>query len=99
MEGDPPKDVMAVEYTDLVWDNEKAPFTKVGTLEMEVISTDHSEAEKHWYAVPFNAWNTLHCMRPMGQLFRARREVHRYYREQRMKRSFETDAKPKCPFH
>ena len=98
-EGDPPKDVMAVEYTDLVWDNQKAPFIKVGTLEMEVISTDHSEAEKHWYAVSFNAWNTLHCMRPMGQLFRARREVHRYYREQRMKRSFETDAKPKCPFH
>jgi len=102
-EGDPPKCVMAAEYTDLAWNTDVAPFQKVGTLSLRAHDVEPEDASTHWYAMPFSAWNTYAETRPLGQLFRARRQVHRHHFDTRLGHSFKA-AKPypapgKCPFH
>ena len=101
-DGDPPKSVMAAEYTDISWDTKHAPFVPVGTLTLRPHRVDMTDPENRWYAMGFNAWNTFDEMAPLGQLFRARREVHKAHREARLKHSFaDPDTSPtlgKCPF-
>lgn len=99
--GEPPKDVMATEFCDLVWDTGAAPFRRVGTLTLEHDPANPLDPALRRYATPMNAWNTLDCMRPVGQLFRARKSVHRAHRAARLKVSFdEADgvANWRCPF-
>jgi hypothetical protein len=45
-----------------------------------------------WSPLQFNAWNTLPSMRPLGQLFRARKHVHKAHSEARLEHIY--DAKP-----
>lgn len=100
--GDPSKDVMAAEYTDLAWNTDVAPFQKVGTLTLHAHDVAPNDATTHWYALPFSAWNTYPDNRPLGQLFRARKIVHGSHRNVRLSHSF--GAKQpfpypgKCPF-
>ena len=100
--GDPPKDVMAAEYTDLAWNTDIAPFQKVGTLTLKAHDVAPSDSTTHWYALPFTAWNTYPENRPLGQLFRARKVVHRQHRHTRLSHSFGTQQPypfpGKCPF-
>jgi hypothetical protein len=100
--GDPPKDVMAAEYTDLAWNTDVAPFQKVGTLSLKAHDVAPSDSTTHWYALPFAAWNTYPENRPLGQLFRARKRVHDHHRTVRLSHSFGTKAPypfpGKCPF-
>ncbi len=100
--GDPSKDVMAAEYTDLAWNTDVAPFQKVGTLRLWAHDVTPQDASTHWYAMPFGAWNTYPENRPLGQLFRARRQVHKHHRTQRLNHSFGATAPfptpGKCPF-
>jgi len=112
---DPPKQVMATEYTDLTWNEEAAPFWRVGKITLEGPLDDgkqqpdswYQEKDDRWYsteenqyAVRFNAWNTFENTRPLGQLFRARKSVHGYHRETRMKHCFGDTPQPgtHCPF-
>ena len=100
--GDPPKDVMAAEYTDLAWNTDVAPFHKVGTLTLKAHDVAPSDSTTHWYALPFTAWNTYAENRPLGQLFRARKVVHSQHRDVRLTHSFGTQHPypfpGKCPF-
>jgi hypothetical protein len=101
--GDPSKDVMAAEYTDLAWNTDVAPFQKVGTLRLKAHDVAPGDASHHWYAMPFSAWNTYEENRPLGQLFRARKRVHRHHFTTRLAHSFGIKGAPpspgKCPFH
>lgn len=101
-DGDPPKCVMAAEYTDIAWNTKHAPFVEVGTLTLRPHEVDRSDPENRWYAMGFNAWNTFKEMKPLGQLFRAREEVHKAHRAARLEHSFDDpDTSPKlgrCPF-
>lgn len=100
-DGDPPKCVMAAEYTDIAWDTDVAPFVPIGTLILSPHQSDATDPKNRFFAVPFNAWNTYHEMRPLGQLFRARREVHKHHRTVRLQHSFGEYGGPpqgKCPF-
>ncbi|MGH1575806.1 hypothetical protein [Planktotalea sp.] len=109
----PPKAIMAAEFTDLVWDEEVSPFVSVGRLTLQPADWDafgewYGSGEDRWnpeagfapHALRFNAWNTLDVMRPVGQLFRARKFVHHHHRDVRLEHSFqETPNGPsKCPF-
>ncbi|MEP1207473.1 MAG: hypothetical protein ABJM29_15975 [Rhizobiaceae bacterium] len=97
--GDPPKAVMAAEYCDLAWDETKAPYVKVGQL---TLKADAGLAEQFaWSPLQFNAWNTLPEMRPLGQLFRIRKHVHKAHSNTRVEHIY--GEKPgamvgKCPF-
>ena len=95
--GDPPACVMAAEYTDLAWNTDQAPFVPVGTLTL----APSREPPADIHAVGFNAWNTPEAMRPLGQLFRARRYVHAAHRRARLAHSFKghaSGAESACPF-
>ena len=98
-EGDPPKGVMVAEYCDLEWDETASPYVKVGRL---TLTADAELSETfNWSPLQFNAWNTLPQMRPLGQLFRVRKHVHRAHNNARLTHIY--DAKPgamvdKCPF-
>lgn len=98
---DPCKAVMATEFADLVWDETVSPFLPVGTLTLEpgMVATEptpwYFQGRDRWYgpdktfphALRFNAWNCLAEMRPVGQLFRARKRVHAMHRETRLRHS------------
>lgn len=96
---DPPKDVMAAEYCDLVWDEAKAPYIRVGTLTLRAdrtLSTDYA-----WSPVQFNAWNTFEENRPLGQLFRMRKHVHKAHANTRVSHLYNQQPGAmvdKCPF-
>ncbi|WP_298854882.1 hypothetical protein [uncultured Ruegeria sp.] len=102
-EGDPPKCVMAAEYTDLPWDTRHARFKRIGTLTLKPHDVDPSERDNLWHSMKFSAFNTYHETRPIGQLFRARRNVHKNHRIARLSHSFgeslSADMVVKCPFH
>ena len=96
---DPPKSVMAAEYCDLHWDEAVAPYIPVGTLTLHADDAinDHLTAG----AIQFNAWNTLPEMRPLGQLFRMRKAVHRAHSDARVTHLFSGTPGAmtgKCPF-
>ncbi len=108
-DGDPPKQVMATEYNDLTWDEDNAPFWRVGKVTLNgPVNQDKQpgdnwyqakddrwySAEQHQYAVRFNAWNTFEQTRPLGQLFRARKSVHGFHRETRMSHCFGDTPQP-----
>ena len=98
---DPPPCVMAAEYTDLAWDNTAAPFVRVGRVELQPYQVDASDPDLCWHKVGFNAWNTLHENRPLGQLFRARKVVHAAHRNARLRHSFgepSANVPAGCPF-
>jgi hypothetical protein len=97
---DPPKDVMAAEYCDLVWDERASPYQRVGTVVFPAAQQELVDAHP-WSPFQFNAWNTLDEMQPLGQLFRMRRHVHKAHCEARLEHVYE--AKPgetvgKAPF-
>jgi hypothetical protein len=99
--GDPPKSVMAAEYCDLQWDETKAPSVAVGTLTLPATAQSDLSRAFPWSPLQYNAWNTLPSMRPLGQLFRARKYVHKAHSETRLEHLYE--AKPgamvdKAPF-
>ncbi|MEM6941608.1 MAG: hypothetical protein AAF943_16330 [Pseudomonadota bacterium] len=112
--GEPCKAVMATEFTDLVWDEGVSPFHKVGTLTLRSCAAQaqgrpwYFEERDRWYprdmtpayALRFNAWNTLPSMVPVGQLFRARKQVHAMHRETRLRHSMNAakDLEAACPF-
>lgn len=100
-EGHPPKSVMAAEYADLEWDDKIAPFEEVGTLTICRKPPEHWKDVAHFANLPISAWNTFHCMRPLGQLFRARQEIHKHHREVRLRKSFRDEdgiTSWTCPF-
>jgi hypothetical protein len=101
-EGDPPKCVMAAEYTDLAWNTDHAKFVRVGTLTLKPHDVDPTDHNNLWHTMKFSAYNTFEEMRPIGQLFRARKLVHRDHRRARLKNSFgenpSTNPVGKCPF-
>ena len=88
-ENDPSKAVMTAEYCDLQWDEIASPFVRVGVL---TFSSDQQELSRKypWSPLQFNAWNTLPSMAPLGQLFRARRFVHKGHCEFRLQHIYET---------
>lgn len=97
--GDPPKAVMVAEYCDLAWDEAKSPYVKVGQLSLKADSLLNEQFA--WSPLQFNAWNTLPEMRPLGQLFRIRKHVHKAHSNVRLEHIY--DAEPgamvdKCPF-
>ncbi|MEM9248430.1 MAG: hypothetical protein AAGB05_06990 [Pseudomonadota bacterium] len=110
---DPCKAIMASEYTDLVWNEKISSFARVGTLTLHAKPTPtdtapwYLKARERWYpneqpqveALRFNAWNTLPDMQPVGQLFRARKQVHTHHRETRLRHTFSAHKNPKafCP--
>lgn len=96
---DPPKAVMAAEYCDLHWDEGAAPYVPVGRV--TIFASDAIDTMEHWAPLQFNAWNTFHDMRPLGQLFRLRKHVHAAHSEARVSHLY--GATPgemvgKCPF-
>jgi hypothetical protein len=98
---DPPKSVMTAEYCDLQWDEAKSPYVPVATLTFPATSQRELNEKYPWSPLQYNAWNTLPVMRPIGQLFRARKHVHKANAEARLEHIF--DAKPgamidKAPF-
>lgn len=111
-QGNPCKAVMATEFTDLVWDEDISEFQTVGTLTLEPASNRsdpwYFAGRDRWYprhvtqvpALRFNAWNTLPDMEPVGQLFRARKQVHAHHRETRLRHTFNAQNDPQafCPF-
>lgn len=113
LQGDPCKAVMATEYTDMVWDENVSPFETVGqlTLHPAPVTSDprpwyfqhrdrwYPQAEVPDYALRFNAWNTLPEMVPVGQLFRARKQVHAMHRDTRLRHTFDAvmDPMAMCP--
>lgn len=97
--GDPPKSVMAAEYCDLVWQEDHAPFVTLGTLTLR--ADDSLNRRFRWSPLQFNAWNTLHDMRPLGQLFRVRKHAHKAHSNTRVEHLYgETPGAMtgKCPF-
>jgi hypothetical protein len=99
--GDLPKSVMTAEYCDLEWDETKSPYVPVGTLTFPANAQSDLSGTFPWSPLQFNAWNTLPTMRPLGQLFRARKHVHKAHSEVRLEHIY--DAKPgamvdKAPF-
>lgn len=96
---DPPKSVMAAEYCDMLWDENSSPYVKVGTL---TLYADEAFNREHpGYMLQFNAWNTLPEMRPLGQLFRVRKQAHAAHSSTRLSHIY--DQTPgamvgKCPF-
>jgi hypothetical protein len=88
--GDPPKSVMAAEYCDLTWDESKSPYLPVGTLTFEASAERDLSEQFPWSPLEFNAWNTLPEMRPLGQLFRARKHVHKAHAELRLQHIYDT---------
>jgi len=82
--GDPAKAVMAAEYCDLPWDEVVAPYVKVGTLTLPASPASDLSDEHPWSPLQLNAWNTLSEMRPLGQLFRARKHVHKTHSDARV---------------
>ena len=102
----PCKAVMATEFADLVWDENVSEFQKIGTLTLRP-ATDQAapwyfEGRDRWYpgneqqipALRFNAWNTPSDMEPVGQLFRARKQVHAHHRETRLRHTFDAQNNP-----
>jgi hypothetical protein len=99
--GDPSKSVMVAEYCDLQWDESKAPYVAVGTLTFHATAQNDLSQTFPWSPLQFNAWNTLPEMRPLGQMFRARKHVHKAHSEARLRHIY--DAQPgamvdKAPF-
>jgi hypothetical protein len=99
--GAPPKSVMTAEYCDLAWDETKSPYVAVGTLTFPAKAEGDLSRSFPWSPFQFNAWNTLPTMRPLGQLFRARKHVHKAHSEARLEHVY--DATPgamvdKAPF-
>jgi hypothetical protein len=91
---------MAAEYCDLHWDEAVAPYIPVGTLTLFADPVINSDATAG--AIQFNAWNTLPEMRPLGQLFRMRRDVHRAHSDVRVSHLYGGTPGAmtgKCPFH
>jgi hypothetical protein len=86
--GDPPKSVMTAEYCDLQWDEAKSPYVPVATLTFPATSQRELNEKYPWSPLQFNAWNTLPVMRPLGQLFRARKHVHKANAEARLEHIF-----------
>jgi hypothetical protein len=72
---------MAAEYCDLPWDETKSPYVPVGTLTFPATAQSDLSRAFPWSPLQFNAWNTLPAMRPLGQLFRARKHVHKAHAE------------------
>jgi hypothetical protein len=98
---DPPRSVMIAEYCDLQWDETQSPYVAVGTLTFRAHPDSDLSKEHPWSPLQFNAWNTLPEMRPLGQLFRARKHVHKAHAEARIEHVY--DAAPgamvdKAPF-
>ncbi|MCL4752572.1 MAG: hypothetical protein KJ015_20585, partial [Myxococcales bacterium] len=98
---DPPKSVMAAEYCDLQWDETESPYVPVGTLTFPASAQSDLSQRFPWSPLQFNAWNTLPSMRPLGQIFRARKHVHKAHSEVRLTHIY--DAQPgalvdKAPF-
>jgi hypothetical protein len=89
---DPPKSVMAAEYCDLAWDETESPYVPVGTLTFRAAAQSDVSRTFPWSPLQFNAWNTLPTMRPLGQLFRARKHVHKAHSEVRIQHIY--DAEP-----
>lgn len=91
-DGDPPKSVMAAEYTDLQWDESRSPYLKVGTLTFPATPEADLSRTYPWSPLQSNAWNTLPTMHPLGQLFRVRKHVHEGHSEVRLEHLY--DAEP-----
>jgi hypothetical protein len=89
--GDPPKDVMAAEYCDLHWDEVASAYVNVGTLTLPASAEADLSDEFPWSPLQFNAWNTLPSMRPLGQMFRARKHAHEGHADIRLERLYETE--------
>ena len=87
---DPPKEVMVAEYCDLHWDETISPFIRVGELRFPCDQREF-DSQYPWSPLQFNAWNTLPSMEPLGQLFRARRSVHKGHCEVRLKHLYEAE--------
>jgi hypothetical protein len=73
----------------------------VGTLTFAASAARDLTGQFPWSPLEFNAWNTLPEMRPLGQLFRARKHVHKAHAEVRLQHIY--DAAPgamvdKAPF-
>lgn len=83
---DPPKGVMAAEYCDLGWDETASPYLEVGTLTLA--ADDAIDTPEVRGGLQFNAWNTLSSMRPLGQLFRMRGDVHAAHSDVRVAHLF-----------
>ena len=96
---DPPKGVMAAEYCDIIWDETKSAYIDVGTLSLSADQAINS-AELAG-RLQFNSWNTYDSMRPLGQLFRARKHVHAAHSNVRVEHLYGGKAGEmvgKCPF-
>jgi hypothetical protein len=99
--GGPSKSVMTAEYCDLEWDESKSPYIPVGTLTFPAAPQRALNETFSWSPLQFNAWNTLPSMRPLGQMFRVRKQVHKANSEARLEHIY--DAQPgamvdKAPF-
>ncbi len=97
--GDPPKSAMVAEYCDIQWDETASPYIDVGTLTLKA-DTSLNTADV-WEKLQFNAWNTLPSMRPLGQLFRLRKHVHKAHSNTRLAHIYGNqpgELTGKCPF-
>ena len=97
--GDPPKSVMAAEYCDLHWDEDKSPYIRVGRLTLR--AEEAINLPSLWGSIQFNAWNTLPTMQPLGQLFRMRKHVHTAHSNVRVSHLHggePGELSGKCPF-
>jgi hypothetical protein len=83
---------MTAEYCDLQWDESKSPYLPVGTLTFSAAAQHDLSQRFPWSPLQFNAWNTLPAMRPLGQIFRARKYVHKAHAEARLEHIY--DAEP-----
>lgn len=99
--GDPSRSVMAAEHCDVLWDEKKAPYVRVGKLTVSAAPEADLDQRFDWVPLQFNAWNTLPEMRPLGQLFRLRRHVHKAHSEARIRHlhgGTPGEMVGKCPF-
>jgi hypothetical protein len=68
---------------------------------VKIFASGAIDAMEHWAPLQFNAWNTFHGMRPLGQLFCLRKHAHAAHSEARVSHLY--GATPggmvgKCPF-
>ncbi|MCA9470491.1 MAG: catalase family protein [Nitrospirales bacterium] len=87
-------DTMPVEDTLAVWDEEKAPFTKVATIQIPR-QTFTSDAQKLFCEdLSFNPWHGLTVHKPLGGINRARRDEMKAISDLRLKQRGVTRTEP-----
>lgn len=89
--GDPSKSVMTAEYCDLQWDEVASPYVPVGTLTFRASPDSDLTTEYPYSPLQYNAWNTFESMRPLGQLFRARKGTHKAHSDLRLVRIYRAE--------